>query len=413
MIPRHLASFVLRALKDRPVVLLNGPRQSGKSTLVQWLASQRHPRRYITFDDAAVQSLAKANPDGFIDGLEGNVAIDEVQRAPEVFLAIKSAVDRKRTAGRFLLTGSANILLVPRLADALVGRMEVLSLLPLSQREIEKSDSTFIDAVFSRNLRLADHSALTRKQLIEKILTGGFPEVVTDIARDRRPAWFRSYVTTMLQRDVRELANIEGLTAMPRLLALLASRAGGLLNFADLSASVGIPQTSLKRYMTLLQTTYLVHLLPPWYGNIGKRLIKTPKVYLMDSGLAAHLLNVNNQQLADDSTLLGHLVEVFVATELLKQLTVSKGTAQLFFFRSQTGSEIDFVLEHSNGSLVAVEVKLSSTVNGSTFTSLNMFAESVGKRFVRGIVLHGGNRVIPFASNMHAMPLHALWTLQP
>jgi predicted AAA+ superfamily ATPase len=291
--------------------------------------------------------------------------------------------------------------------------MEVLSLLPLSQREIEKSDSTFIDAVFSRNLRLADHSALTRKQLIEKVLTGGFPEVVTDIARDRRPAWFRSYVTTMLQRDVRELANIEGLTAMPRLLALLASRAGGLLNFADLSASVGIPQTSLKRYMTLLQTTYLVHLLPPWYGNIGKRLIKTPKVYLMDSGLAAHLLNVNNQQLADDSTLLGHLVEVFVATELLKQLAVSKETAQLFFFRSQTGSEIDFVLEHSNGSLVAVEVKQSSTVNGSTFTSLKMFAESVGKRFVRGIVLHGGNRVIPFASNMQAMPLHSLWTLQP
>jgi hypothetical protein len=404
---------VLRALKDRPVVLLNGPRQSGKSTLIQWLAKQRQPRRYITFDDAAVQSLAKANPDGFIEGLEGNIAIDEVQRVPEIFLAIKSAVDRKRTAGRFLLTGSANILLVPRIADALVGRMEVLSLLPLSQREIEKRDSTFVDAVFSRKLKSADNNVLTRKHLIKKILTGGFPEVVTDIARDRRAAWFKSYVTTILQRDVRELANIEGLTAMPRLLSLLASRAGGLLNFADLSATVGLPQTSLKRYMTLLQTTYLVHLLPPWYGNIGKRLIKTPKVYLTDSGLVAHLLDVNRQRLADDGTLLGHLAELFVATELLKQLTVSKESVQLFFFRSQTGSEIDFVLEHSNGSLVGIEVKLSSTVNASTFTPLKMFAESVGKRFVRGIVLHSGNQVVPFASNMHAMPLDALWTLQP
>jgi predicted AAA+ superfamily ATPase len=404
---------VLRALKDRPVVLLNGPRQSGKSTLIQWLAKQKHPARYITFDDANVQSIAKANPEGFVSGLEGNVVLDEVQRVPEIFLAIKSAVDRKRTPGRFLLTGSANILLVPRISDSLAGRMEILSLLPLSQREIEKRNDTFVDAVFSRQFRPAVQGTLTRQKLIEKILTGGFPEVVTEIARARRAAWFRSYITSILQRDVRELANIEGLTAMPKMLSLLASRAGGLLNFADLSSTGGVPQTSLKRYMTLLQTTYLVHLLPPWYGNIGKRLIKTPKVYLLDSGLAAHLLDVNNQRLDNDSTLLGHLVELFVVTELLKQLTVSKESAQLFFFRSQAGNEIDLVLEHPNGSLVGIEVKLGATVNASMFSSLKMFADDVGKRFVRGIVFYGGNQVVPFASNMHAMPLDALWTLQP
>ncbi len=290
MIRRILSESILRALADRPVVLVHGARQTGKSTLVQSLAAGEHRARYLSFDDHATLSAARADPAGFIAGLGERVVLDEVQLVPDLFRAIKTAVDRDRRSGRFLLTGSANILLVPRLSESLAGRMEILGLWPLSQGEIEGTRDTFVDAVFGPRLPELSRAPDSRSGLLDRLLRGGYPEVVTRIASDRRPAWFQSYVATILQRDVRDLAHIEGLTELPRLLTLLATRTCALFNLAEISRAIAIAYNTLKRYLTLLETTFLIQVHPAWSGNLGKRLVKAPKLVFTDTGLLAYLL---------------------------------------------------------------------------------------------------------------------------
>src|SRR5574340_996593 len=289
MYRRNITGILLEALSDSPVVLVNGARQVGKSTLVRSLGESDHPARYLTLDDATVFSAANADPAGFLAGLPGAVVLDEIQRAPGLFLAIKAQVDQKRQAGRFLLTGSANVLLLPALSESLAGRMEIVTLWPLSQGELDNAQERFVDTLFAETPSFSCDGGEDRDNLIAKVLRGGYPEVVARPAADRRNAWFGSYVTAILQRDVRDLAHIEGLTDLPRLLSLLAARLGSLLNLAEISRSIAMPQTTLKRYMTLLQATFLVQPLPAWSGNLGKRLVKAPKLFLNDTGLAAYL----------------------------------------------------------------------------------------------------------------------------
>ncbi len=408
MINRNITHHILDALSDTPVLLLNGARQTGKSTLVKTISAHSHPARYVTLDDATVLSAVKHDASGFLAGIDGPVVIDEVQRAHELFPAIKAEVDRNRRPGRFLLTGSANVLLLPRLSESLAGRMEILRLWPFSQGELEGVTETFIDGLFAAKLHAESPRHESLASLRGRIITGGYPEVVSRTKEDRRRAWFESYITTILQRDVRDLANIEGLTNLPRLLALIASRSPALLNLAELSRTLAIPHSTLKRYMALLEATFLILHLPAWSGNLGKRLVKTSKLVLNDTGLMAHLLGADMERLAAGG-FIGPLVENFVIMELTKQITWSATRPQMFHFRTQTGQEVDIVLEDRAGKLVGIEVKASATVTTKDFRGLQAFAEATGKRFHRGVVLYTGKEGISFGSNLYALPLGTLW----
>ena len=408
MLHRLMSPRIIDALGDSPVVLLNGARQTGKTTLVQNLP-RKDRATYISLDEAGYLSAALADPAGFVSGMTGPVIIDEVQHAPELFRAIKLAVDRRRTAGRFLLTGSANVLLLPRLAESLAGRMEILTLWPLAQAEIESSTGSLVDRLFGASLPTPGRRASEGAELVRRVLGGGYPEPLARAAEMRRKAWFNSYLTTILQRDVRDLANIEGLATLPRLLALLASRAGGLLNLADVSRAISLPYATLHRYIALLEATFLVRLLPAWNANLGRRLVKAPKLLLNDTGLIANLLGLNAGRLAGQRNLLGGLMENFVAMELLKDAGWSSTQPQLFHFRTQAGQEVDVVLEDAAGRVVGVETKASTTVVADDFKGLRHLAELVGDRFVRGVVMHTGDQTVPFAANLHAMPISELW----
>lgn len=395
------------ALGDSPVVLINGARQTGKTTLVQALEEER---AYLTFDDAGVLSAAKEDPAGFLAGFTGPVTLDEIQHVPELFPAIKAIVDRKRTPGRFLLTGSANVLLLPRLSESLAGRMEILTLWPLAQTEIEgRTNRNLLDRLFAEELHFGPLPEVTRADLIRRVMAGGYPEPMARTDEARRRAWFGSYLTTILQRDVRDMANIEGLTVLPRLLSLLASRTGALLNLADISRTSGLAYTTLTRYMTLLEATFLVQPLPSWSANLGTRMVKSPKLLLSDTGLAASLLGLTAERLASDGPLFGALLETFVAMELRKISGRSAQAIQFFHYRTKAGEEVDALLEDGAGRLVSVEVKASATVTSSDFKGLRALANAAGERFVRGLVLYAGNQVIPFGERLHAVPLSLLW----
>lgn len=408
MILRHAAARLRKALADRPVVLVHGARQTGKTTLVRALAGAEHPARYVTFDALTALSAARDDPAGFLAGIEGPVVLDEVQRVPDLFVAIKATVDRMRAPGRFLLTGSANVLLVPRLSESLAGRMEIVPLWPFSQGEIEGVVEGFIDAAFAKPPP-ALGAAAGGVALARRVLRGGFPEAVSIGSADRRSAWFEAYLTTILGRDVRDLANIEGLTELPRLLSLIAARPMALLNYAELGRSAGLAQSTLKRYFALLGAVFLVRTLRPWHANIGKRIVKTPKLLLCDTGLAAHLMGIDDARLGQDRTLLGGLLESFVAMEITKQTDWSAAAPALYHFRTHEGDEVDLVLERRSGALVGIEVKSATTVTSADFKGLRALAHAAGRRFHRGVVLYTGTEVVPFGPRLHAVPIEALW----
>ena len=307
-----------------------------------------------------------------------------------------------------MLTGSANVLLLPRLSDSLSGRIEILTLWPFSQGEKEEGDDAFVDAVFHDQVPFVKGSE-NRSDLIQRLLTGGYPEMLLRIKPARRRAWFSAYITTILQRDVKYLAQINGLTAFPRLFSLLAARTATILNIAELSRSIGLPQTTLRRYLALLKTTFLTVLLPPWSGNFSKRLVKTPKLYLNDTGLAAHLLGVYSEEMLGDGRFLGPLLENFVLLELLKQASWSETQPRLFYFRTQAGQEIDVVMEDPAGRVVGIEIKAAATLTGRDFAALKDFSESMGDAFHLGIILYTGSEPVSFGKNLHALPVSTLW----
>ena len=393
------------------MTLLVGARQTGKSTLALAVAAQQHPSRYLTLDDAPVLAAASGDPVGFLTGLQGDVVLDEVQLAPELFRSLKAAVDRDRRPGRFLLTGSAQVLLLPRLSESLAGRMEVLTLWPLSQREIEGGVGSFVDAAFgTAPLSSLPAPGTDLEDVCSRVAAGGYPEVRTLRGARRRSAWFASYVTTILRRDVRDIANVEGLVTMPSLLSLLAARSSGLMNVSELSRSAGIKLTTLNRYLSLLETVFLIRRLPAWSPNVGKRLVKSPKLHFVDTGLAAHLLGVDERGLMASPQALGPLLETFVVNELEKDLGWAGTQARLFHFRSAERREVDVVIEDRSGRVVGVEVRASATPTQSDFDGLRALQSLLGRRFVRGVVLHLGDARLPFGDGLEAAPLSSLWT---
>lgn len=407
MRPRHLQGPLRRALADTPVVLVNGARQVGKTTLVQAVAD----RRYLSLDDATVLAAARGDPAGFLTGLHGPVTLDEVQKAPELFPVIKAAVDRARRPGRFLLTGSTDVMLLPRLSDSLAGRMEVLSLWPFSQGELTGGREGFVDALFARRMPEPPRGELSRRELMEVVVRGGYPEIQRRRSPGRRTAWFGSYLTAVIQRDVPDLAHIDGLSVLPRLLGLLAARSSSTLNVAGLSREAAIPQSTLNRYLGLLTATFLVQTVPAWSANLGKRLVRSPRIHLGDTGLVCHLLGLGAARLAREPARFGPLLETFVTLELRKQIAWSHTRAALFHFRTQAGQEVDLVLEDRSGRLVGLEVKAGATVRTEDFRGLRVLAEATRARFVRGVVLYGGPEPVAFGPRLLALPVDALWRL--
>ncbi len=407
MIRRNIQEAVRRAMADTPVVLINGARQTGKTTLVQALAESTGAR-YFTLDDAATLALAAGDPAGFIRNLPGPVVLDEIQKVPELFPAIKLAVDRNREPGRFLLTGSANVMTLPRLSESLAGRMEVIPLFPFSAGELEGNREGFVRRLFENTVTELK-PASGAGDLPARLIRGGYPEAVHRTAADRRAAWFAAYVSTILQRDVRDLARVEALHALPNLLKLLAARVAGLLNLADVGRDAALPHSSLTRYLALLETVFLVHRLPAWSPNLGKRLVKAPKLHLVDTGLACHLVGAEARRLSEDRSLLGRMLETFVVGELRKQLSWTDPQTTPYHLRTAAGSEVDVVLERANGTIAGIEVKASATAAKSDFTPLEALRDKMGRRFLAGVVLYTGNQIVPSGDRLWLMPVSSIW----
>lgn len=390
--------------------MILGPRQAGKSTLAQSFAGRE--RRYVTLDDPVALSQAKRDPGAFLDAHGTPLILDEVQRAPELLLPIKLRVDRDRRPGAYLLTGSANVLVLPKVADSLAGRTELIDLLPMTQAEIEGRDGNFVDRIFEGPLS-------TRgvwepgPSLAERILRGGFPEPALRSGSRRRAPWFESYFRTLLERDVKDLANIEGLVQMPRLLQLLADRNGATLNVASLSRDTGIAHTTLTRYLDLLKTIYLLQLVPAWSANVETRLTKSPKAYLVDSGLACHLAHVDARALEADRFVLDTAAESFVANELTRLIGQSERRPWLMHLRTVKQKEVPFVLEGRDQRIVGIEVKAAKSVIPADFDGLRYLADLAESRFHAGIVLYDGPEPVPMAPNLLALPIAALWETAP
>jgi len=407
MHPRYISDRIKLSLSDTRVVLLSGPRQSGKSTLAQQLADDGRP--FFTLDDATTLTAVQHDPTGFIRSLDRAV-IDEIQRAPELLLAIKQSVDADRRPGRFLLTGSANLMTLPRVADSLAGRMATIDLLPLSPAELRATPSTFLAQAFRGRAPKAG-PAITGPDLVATVLTGGYPEALKRTSWARRQEWHLDYVRAIVQRDVRDLAEIDRLSQLPRLLRILAQHSGQLVNYSALGAPLGVTHPTMQKYTGLFEQLFLIRTLPPWFTNELKRLIKTPKLYFLDSGLLASLRGLTPARIAADRGPFGALLETFVLAETLKLASWSDdGPFEFFHFRDKEQNEVDVVIENADGQLIGLEVKAAASVNASDFGGLRKLAAAAGKRFVAGFVLYDHDTTVPFGDRLFAAPISSLWT---
>ncbi len=405
--PRYVERRLTEALADTPVVLIHGPRQCGKTTLARRVGDALG-YSYFSFDDGVTLAAARADPVGFADDLPERTILDEVQRAPELFTALKSLVDRRRVPGRFLLTGSANVLLVPRLADSLAGRMEIARLHPLAQAELARKRPRFLDALFGDGFKTRTRPRLGT-ELVERIVAGGYPAALARSTPRRRAAWYRDYIETLVQRDVRQLARISALDALPRLLALAAGQTARLFNVSDLAGPFQLSRPTIRDYVTLLERVFLIETLPPWHSNRLSRLIKTPKLHMGDTGLACALLGLDGAALVADRPLLGQLLESFVFLELRRQASWLDVPVSFFHFRDKDGVEVDVVLERGAREVAGVEVKASATVTAADFRGLRKLRDAAGARFANGVVLYDGATMAAFGESLFAVPIRSLW----
>lgn len=406
-LPRGIRSTLDAALADTPVVCLLGPRQVGKTTLVRRLSPDL---AYVSMDEAPLQQTARDDPAGFVAGLPDRVILDEVQLAPEVMAPIKLAVDRDRQPGRFILTGSANLLLLPTLTESLAGRMEVIHLHPLTESEKERQAGTFLRKLLQGALEpdIRPDDPGTGEALVRRLLAGGYPEAVRR-SPDRARVWHHNYLTSIMERDVREIAQIRQVDDLARLLSYLAQQGASLLNVSNLSKALLLDRTTVDHYLTVLQRLFLIRLLPAWQRNHAKRLIKTPKVHVVDSGLAATLMDLH----ADDWNLqrqrFGNLLESFVVQQIAAQVAWTDPRLKLYHYRDKDQVEVDCVL--TRGARVwGIEVKASQSVSNEDVKGLVRLARIVDADFAGGIVFYNGRSIVPLADGQfHAVPLAKLW----
>ena len=410
MLPRHARPLVLDALADTRVVFIAGARQVGKSTLAHEMASVGFggsPAIELSLDNRPTREAALADPEGLIAGLRGPVFIDEVQRAPELLLAIKAAVNRDTTPGRFLLTGSANILTARKIKDALTGRMETIPLWPLSQSEIHGGGTNFVDALFASSPPYITGAIAGRDAFVKIVAGGGYPEALQRTGR-RRSRWLASYIDTTLDRDLREISDARKLQEMPRLLRLLAAQAANVLSYRSIAAKLDLSHDTVREYVGLLQTIFLVRLLPAWRPGLGAREARAPKAYIVDSGLLAHLLGADERRIAADDQVTGKALENFVVTEVLKHADWSQIDTTAHHYR-QRDEEIDLVLESRAGELVAIEVKAATSVARRDIRPMERLRDTIGERFRAGVLVCAGSQTIPLGDRLWAVPISGLW----
>jgi predicted AAA+ superfamily ATPase len=405
---RQLKTALVEALADTPVVCILGPRQCGKSTL----AKRHDPKRpYLTLDDQNYLNLAMEDPQGFVDQLPEQITIDEIQRAPELTLAIKRNVDANRQPGRFLLTGSANLLQLPRLADSLAGRMECLYLQPFTASEIEGCKTNFLETWLENGItvELAPDNPPAPTNLPERLVAGGYPEAVRR-SPARARTWQNQYLLSLIERDIHDIASVKDGANVTRLLEYASLNTAQLLNLSSLSKALSFSRATVESYLSILERLFLIQRLPAWHSNRSKRLIKTPKVHLCDSGLASTLSQLRANQWNEARPRFGHLLESYI----LQQLTAMAGWMQeppsIYHYRDKDQLEVDIVIESKN-KIWGIEVKAAATAGPSDGKGLLRLAEIAGVTFQQGIVFYDGSSTIPLNKrrNIYAVPISKLW----
>ena len=414
LIARHVADRLQVALQDTPAVLINGPRQCGKTTLVQQFAQGMS---YITLDDPGMLSAAQQDPVGLLRQIDRAV-IDEVQRAPQLLLALKMSIDQDRRPGRFLLTGSANILALPQIADSLAGRMEVHTLMPLSQAELQGRPSDFLQRAQGQSWPVSHPSWVypavmdAKNELhagaIGKALGGGYRERRLSPSVTRRQAWAKAYIQTVVERDVQDIAQVEHLSQIPYLLDIAAAHCGQLFNASQIGGQLMLDTRTLDKYLGVLEKLFLVQRLPAWGRNELNRLIKTPKLHFLDAGLQATLTRLTPDMLITHRERWGATLETWVYAELRKALALSDEAWYLSHYRDKDQVEVDFVLENPQRQLIGIEVKAAATVQVQDFKGLRKLQAQTGADFLTGIVLYDGAHALPFGPRLWAVPLAAL-----
>lgn len=403
--PRFVEQRIKDALSDTRVVLVAGPRQSGKTTLAKRMASA--DAGYFTLDNATTLEAAQRDPVGFVRGIDRAV-IDEIQRAPELLLAIKESVDTDQRAGRFLLTGSANLMTIPRVADSLAGRMEIVRLLPLAQSEIHGNKPNFLEDLFQNKIAAVKNPILGG-DLVAAVLAGGYPEALRRLSWSRRQDWYVDYIHAIVQRDVRDVAQVDQIGQMPKLLRVLAEHSGQLVNYSAIGGSLAVNHVTTRKYVDIFESLFLVRTLQPWFSNKLKRLTKTPKIHFLDSGLLAALRDISPDHIRGDRGKFGALLETFVFAEILKLASWAGDRFEFSQFRDKQQNEVDIVIEDRRGRVTGIEIKAGATVTSSDFKGLRMLAEACGDRFVSGVVLYDHDKIVPFGERLHAAPLSVLW----
>lgn len=416
LFPRYAAADVEAALADTPVVVIVGPRQSGKSTLAEQIAAGRGAEA-VSLDDAAARGAANADPTGFVEERDLPLVIDEFQKAPALLDAIKSRVDRarrggRRPAGMFLLTGSANVWPTLRISESLTGRAERVHLWTLSQGELRGGQEQFLARLLSGEVPRLRDQPVGRRAIAETVVRGGYPEMVARPSGGGRARWLRSYLEMTLERDVRDLTEqARQLDDLPRLLRVAATRIAGMVDHTSIGRGIEMKRDSVRRYLRLLEMLFLLHQAPAWSRDVARQTIKKPKLWLPDSGLACQLTGYDEDRfLADDGDLSGSLFENFVASEILKQASRLERRAALHHFRTAGGREVDIVIEGEGGSVAGIEVKLGASPRTSDFSGLSYLRDTLGERFKAGAVIHTGAETLPFGERLWAVPVAALWS---
>ncbi len=404
MYHRLVEPAVRAALADTPAVLIVGPRRCGKTTLVRAVGTERYS--YLTLDDKTTLAAATDDPVAFIRGLD-YVILDEIQRAPELLLTIKQSIDEDYQPGRFLMTGSANVLSLPRVADSLAGRMQIISMLPLAQSEIAGRNTNFIDQLFAGEVA-APSALCLGDEFARRVFAGGFPEALSRSDERRRREWFRSYLRSILSRDLRDIADIERLTEIPEFVRYLANFSARLINYSDLGASISVSHKTSMRYVALLEQMYLLSVVQPWHRKALKRFVKTPKVHFYDSGLLSTIRGLSFENLSARRAEYGSILETFVFCELSKLRALSELDVNIYHFRQDEKHEVDFVLESSDLRVVGIEVKANASVSAADFAGLRVLAEVAGDDFACGIILYDGKQTIPFGPQLYAVPISVL-----
>jgi uncharacterized protein len=409
-LPRRHTDLVVERLQHLRIVAVLGARQVGKSTLISQVLRRVGGMNIANLDDQGVLRAAKSDPTGFLAARGRPLVIDEIQRAPDLLLAMKVVVDQDRSPGQYLVTGSANLRLLRTLPDSLPGRISYLTLQPFSQGELGGVRETFVDRAFENVAAPIFAQPIGRAPYVERISAGGYPEAHR-LPEFLRESFFRDYLEALLDQDLSTISQVTRSDDVLRVFSLALARTASLLNSASMGRELKLDHKTVAHYLLIAERLHLLTRLPAWSGNLGKRVIRAPKIHAVDSGLVCSILGASPQRLVEDldGSLAGPIFETFVVGELLKQSGWSLSPTRVFHYRDTNGHEIDAVLERPSGEIIACDAKAAATVQGRDFLSLISLRDAIGPRFKFGAILYTGQDSLPFGDRLWAIPISALW----